>query len=202
MECKVSGSPPFTVSWYRDGEEIHSGPNYEISFIDNSCTLKLPTLKLSDSGVYKCKAVNKAGASETTASLVVRGWFLASKVKIQINLHRDLYLSLLFPHPEPPSFVVPPQPVEAMPGSNVTFSAMVKGSAPLRLKWFRGTKEMQEGHACHFSLKDNQVLLELFSVDRGHAGEYICQVTNDAGKESCPVNLSVKGQSRTMCSYW
>lgn len=73
IECKVSGSPNFTILWYHDGEELQSGPNYEISFSDNSCTLRVPTLKLSDSGVYKCKAVNKAGSSETTASLVVKG---------------------------------------------------------------------------------------------------------------------------------
>ena len=73
MECKVSGSQPFTITWYHDGEEVRSGPNYEIAFTDNNCTLKVPTLKLSDSGVYKCKAVNKAGANETSASFIVKG---------------------------------------------------------------------------------------------------------------------------------
>lgn len=73
MDCKVSGSAPFTITWYHDEEEIKIGPNYEIAFSDNTCTLKVPTLKWSDSGVYKCKVVNKAGTNETSASFIVKG---------------------------------------------------------------------------------------------------------------------------------
>lgn len=73
LDCKVSGSSPFTISWYHDGAEITSGPNYEIAFADNTCTLKIPSLKLTDSGKYQCKAVNRAGTTETISTFVVKG---------------------------------------------------------------------------------------------------------------------------------
>lgn len=86
LDCKVSGTSPFTISWYHDGAEITSGPNYEITFSDNTCTLKVPTLKLSDTGTYKCKAVNKAGTAETSSTFVVKGQSMPSVINAPIHL--------------------------------------------------------------------------------------------------------------------
>lgn len=73
LECKVSGTSPISVAWFQDGNEIVSGEKYEISFLDNVCSLKLNALDLTDTGPYTCVAANVAGSDECSAFLTVQG---------------------------------------------------------------------------------------------------------------------------------
>uniref|UniRef100_A0A452HGM1 Ig-like domain-containing protein n=1 Tax=Gopherus agassizii TaxID=38772 RepID=A0A452HGM1_9SAUR len=69
-DSAVSGSPPISVAWFQDGNEIVSGDKYEVSFSDNMCGLKLNALDSSDAGPYTCAAANAAGSDECSRAKV------------------------------------------------------------------------------------------------------------------------------------
>lgn len=73
LECKVSGSPPISVAWFRNGLKLVSGEKHQISFSDNLCILEVNSLSDSDAGTYTCKATNIAGSDECSAVLTVQG---------------------------------------------------------------------------------------------------------------------------------
>lgn len=73
MDCRLSGSQPMTVVWFKDDQEVLAGSKYQPEFKDNSATLHIVGLQKNDSGVYKCRATNSAGFKETSGTLYVKG---------------------------------------------------------------------------------------------------------------------------------
>lgn len=73
MDCKVSGSQPMMITWFKDDQETQSGTKFQPEFKESSATLRIVRLEKNDSGVYKCRATNTAGFKENSGTLYVKG---------------------------------------------------------------------------------------------------------------------------------
>lgn len=82
---------------------------------------------------------------------------------------------------------------QAIPDSSVEFKAVLKGTPPFKIKWFKDDVELAPGPKCFIGLEGSTSFLNLYSVDASKTGQYTCQVTNDVGSDSCTTMLLVTG---------
>lgn len=72
--CKVSGSTPFKVTWFKDKKPIKSSQKYII--VDSEKVgLKIQDCKVEDVGTYQCTVANEVGSCTGFAALSLKGWF-------------------------------------------------------------------------------------------------------------------------------
>jgi len=113
-----------------------------------------------------------------------------------LSLSKPLSFSFFFfsPHViEPPYFVEKPQSQEVVPHARVQFKALVRGSTPLQIKWFKDSQELLSGANRSVWMDDTSSVLELFSASMSDSGNYTCQISNDVGTATCKATLFVKG---------
>uniref|UniRef100_A0A674CXT2 Ig-like domain-containing protein n=1 Tax=Salmo trutta TaxID=8032 RepID=A0A674CXT2_SALTR len=208
FQCVVTGSSPMTIVWHKDNIAISPGGSYQISSDKTKYTLQIKNLQLNDQGTYLCKASNSVGTATCSSELrvinkpsfiktfeasvssaVEPARILEKAESINVTSGESATLECKIAG-KPPSFVMPPQPLEAMPGTNVLFSAIVKGSAPLKLKWFRGTKEILSGKGYEIALRDSTATME--EITKSDSGQYRCVATNKAGEIECNTDMHVE----------
>lgn len=200
LECRLAGSQPMAVNWFRDEKEIHSHGNYKVDFTEMKASVAITGLTLSDGGVYTCRAANGAGQKETTGTLCIKGQSSAcntgldsTRTRHQTVLKGSVCSVSSLITPEPPVFTVRPESQDASLGSHVVIRSAFTGSAPLVVKWFREEKEVFTGGKCLIKKDSSSSSLELQSVKPSDSAKYTCQVCNDAGKVDCTAALFVTG---------
>ena len=70
---RVAGKPAPEVTWYREGTQIVSSPDFELIQEGDVHTLYIPEVFYEDSGKFSVKAANKAATTDCTAELIVEG---------------------------------------------------------------------------------------------------------------------------------
>ena len=78
------------VCRYREGRPLTAGADFEISYRDGRVRLSIPEVFAEDAGRYLCSAENKAGRSQSSAELVVRGTALPTSSALSILLYKSV----------------------------------------------------------------------------------------------------------------
>lgn len=86
-----------------------------------------------------------------------------------------------------------PQSQDVNPNARVQLKALVGGTAPMTIKWFKDNKELHSGAARSVWKDDTSTILELFSAKSADSGTYICHLSNDVGTATSKATLFVKG---------
>uniref|UniRef100_A0A4W5KVA5 Ig-like domain-containing protein n=1 Tax=Hucho hucho TaxID=62062 RepID=A0A4W5KVA5_9TELE len=81
LECRVRGSPPLQVQWFRQGQVIQDSPDFRIlqkkprsaAEPEEICTLVIAEAFPNDGGQFCCTATNLYGSTSSTAQLSVTG---------------------------------------------------------------------------------------------------------------------------------
>uniref|UniRef100_A0A670Y8E2 Ig-like domain-containing protein n=1 Tax=Pseudonaja textilis TaxID=8673 RepID=A0A670Y8E2_PSETE len=168
LVCRLSGSEPMSVTWYKDGVPLRDDFNVQTSYIDNVATLHLLQTDMAHSGQYSCTATNPVGTVTSTAR------FTVSETK------------------QAPLFDITPESRDVPVGQGVDFECHVTGTHPIHVIWAKDGREIRTGGNYAITFVENTAHLRIMRVGKGDSGQYTCQASNEVGKDFCSAQLNVK----------
>ncbi|MFM2295102.1 MAG: hypothetical protein RLZZ350_1515, partial [Verrucomicrobiota bacterium] len=148
----ATGSSPLAYQWFANGVAL---TNDDRTLGADTATLTLTNALLTDSGNYFVVASNPAGAVTSAVAVV----------------------SVL----TPPSISTVTSNQTGIVTSNLIFSVVADGSAPLAFQWFRNGVTLANGGRYSGVTTDTLALSNLAVAD---AGSFSCRVTNAVGSVS------------------
>ena len=132
--------------------------------------LRIEHVKESDSGLYVCRADNRAGQAETTAQITVKD----------------------FRERLPPRLIHTPYNIDAPKGSTIEIPCRADGEPTPVIVWRKDGKVLEEDKS-HRKISPGGSLY-VHNVTFDDAGLYECSAVNDYGKITANGVLTVKGE--------
>lgn len=76
MEGQVSGSAPFSVSFYKSSKLIRNDKRHKISVTGDIVALQILTVDALDTGTCQCTVENEVGKTSCDYEVTLKGWYL------------------------------------------------------------------------------------------------------------------------------
>ncbi|XP_056668537.1 hemicentin-2 isoform X2 [Monodelphis domestica] len=164
LNCDVSGFPTPAITWYKDGRPVSEDNRHY--FPDGAPSLHFPQVQKSDSDLYTCQAVNRAGMAQ-----------------------KDFNLLVLIP----PSVrgAGTAQEVSRLAGLEVELECRTSGVPLPQVEWTKDGQPVAPGDP-HIQLVEDGQVLKIPSSHLGDAGHYQCVAFSPAGQQAKDFQLSIQ----------
>nr|XP_031831778.1 obscurin isoform X2 [Nomia melanderi] len=170
--ARVSGVPRPDISWYfNDKPILHDDDKYKMKLDGDACCLYVKDCTYADSGMYKCKAVNRCGEVECTANLAV-----VDKIGKMQKI-------------EPPSFLKRIGDTEVYRGMPAKFTACITGNPEPDFEWYRNGDRIWQTDRIRMDQEGSLLRLTISNVDDMDAGKYVLKIVNPHGSDMCSAEL-------------
>uniref|UniRef100_A0A3Q3B781 TITIN n=1 Tax=Kryptolebias marmoratus TaxID=37003 RepID=A0A3Q3B781_KRYMA len=174
LEYEIAGSAPFDVTWKKNKKRLSTDKKYRIVSQGSVTSLEIHTFESTDSGEYECVVSNEVGSVTSKSSVKQK---------------------------EPPIFSKRVESATAILGTAVKLQGVLKGSAPISVKWMKDSELLRDDDSSvTMSFANNVASISFSSPEIKHGGKYTCLAVNEAGQqkcEACTCSVTVIGWLQT-----
>ena len=175
---KVTGNPPPVIDWYRGKEQLEDKGRIEMVDSEETSIYSL-TIKDTipeDAGTYKCVAKNEEGEASSKAALAVKETITEPEFETEKGQgHEEA------------------TPIKVREGDVVSLSAVVKGTPPPAIEWYKDDEKLRETSRLKMDAKDGELSLIILEAKPDDSGVYKCEAKSKGGKAEKTFNVNVQG---------
>ncbi|MGH0167117.1 UNVERIFIED_CONTAM: hypothetical protein FKN15_052514 [Acipenser sinensis] len=213
FDCVVSGKPPPSIRWFKDGKLIEENDHYMINEDQEGChQLIITAVYPTDMGVYRCMAENYSGIASTKAELRVDvscssdydtaadATETSSYVSAKGYLSREQEgVESMAEEEQLPQVLEELHDVLVSPGAPIAkMHVQVKGYPSPRVYWFKDGQPLRPSDRVLMCEEKGLHSLEILEVSKEDAGEYSSYISNSAGSAYSSARLVVKSAKQML----
>uniref|UniRef100_A0A8C6DLM4 Hemicentin-1 n=1 Tax=Moschus moschiferus TaxID=68415 RepID=A0A8C6DLM4_MOSMO len=161
LECEAAGEPSPAITWYKDNRPLSGSSS--VTFLNRGQIINIESAQITDAGIYKCVAINSAGATELFYSL-------------QVHV--------------PPSIFGSNNMVAVVVNNLVRLECEARGIPAPSLTWLKDGSPVTS-FANGIQVLSGGRILSLTSAQISDTGRYTCVAVNAAGEKQRDIDLRV-----------
>uniref|UniRef100_A0A1I8GNE9 Ig-like domain-containing protein n=1 Tax=Macrostomum lignano TaxID=282301 RepID=A0A1I8GNE9_9PLAT len=175
LEVEAVGEPEPTAAWFREGTELDSSPDFQISKSGRLYALIIPEAFPEDSGKFLVRVVNPFGKDESQCQLRVL----------------EVIAEPVIPESPPQLVQKFPSQIKCPPGATAKLEVQIGGHPKPTFEWYLNGRAIKTSKKHEIVENQGSVTLLIYNVQANDAGAYILKVQNDLGVTTCKTHLTV-----------